>query len=165
MSEEKKSNIFTCIEGILGNGKTPKYAREKLGVNWKKNKNLLREDDNAKKSFEPYQINRYISFYDPSLAVIINETTNKMFHLFENKEDIFRYMHHLYGEHPYLFYTELKYIKDPTYKHSKTEEDKEIDKKLKIWANNLEISVRELKNMLEFLGVDIKSLNEQTTTS
>ena len=104
MNEPKKSNIFTCIEGILGNGKTPKYAREKMGVNWNKNPNLLREDMDAKKSFEPYQVNRYISFYDPNLAILINETTNKFFHLFENKEDLYSYMCYLYGEQNYLFY-------------------------------------------------------------
>ena len=119
--ESKKFTIFDCLNAILGNGKTPKYAKEKMGVNWEKNPNFLKENEDAKKSFEPYQINRYCSFYDTNLAYLINETTNRYWNLFEQKEDLFSFIAHLYGEYKYLYYKDLNYIKDPTFKVKLTE--------------------------------------------
>jgi hypothetical protein len=91
-------------------------------------------------SYTPYMINRWMSHYSDNLAIKINSTVNT-FGVCFNKEEHYKLMCTITPKTKYS--KRLNYIK----KAAKKDNEKEDIKTL---ASNLQISQRELKEMLEF---------------
>jgi hypothetical protein len=90
--------------------------------------------------YVPFLINRWLSFGIPKAAIALNETVNVLGNI--DKEQHYKLMLVTF---PKLNYTpRMNYVKKV--KQEKTEEDD----KIKILANNFELSKREIKQMLEF---------------
>jgi hypothetical protein len=108
------------------------------------NKKSLKEelDTESLQLFHPYLINRWLSFYDNTKAVFVNETLNKFVALFEDKSDMFKLYYNLI---PQTRFKKISYIK-------KKKEDKEkesIKEDLEIFAQNQRMSVREVKMYMD----------------
>jgi hypothetical protein len=107
------------------------------------NKKALKEDNldsETLQQFAPYIINRWLSFYDKSKCVFVNETLNKYSNLFEDKNDMFKLYYNLI---PQSRFKKLSYIK-------KKKEEKETQKEdIEIFAQNQRISTREVKQYMD----------------
>ena len=91
-------------------------------------------------SYLPFMINRYLSFASPALALAVNEATNKI-----SYEDKRLHMITACGITPKT--SKAPYIR---YVAKTTKEKKEVeDKRITIFASNMELSKREVKLMLK----------------
>ena len=72
--------------------------------------------------FNQYMINRWTSMYSSEIASFINETSNKFWNLFDNKQSQYSYFYNLL---PRLKYKKIQYIKK-TKKDKKKKEDEPI---------------------------------------
>jgi hypothetical protein len=79
-----------------------------------------RPDADTLQSFTPYMINRWLSFYDKTKAVFVNETLNKFSSIFDNKEDQYELYSNLI---PRSKFKRISYTKK---KKEVTEEDENI---------------------------------------
>jgi hypothetical protein len=86
-------------------------------------------------------INRWLSFYDRSKAVFVNETLNRYSYLFDDKNEMFKLYYNLIPESRFK---KIAYIKKK--KEEKEKEDNSID----IIAKNNHISTREVKMYMDF---------------
>lgn len=102
------------------------------------------EDDN---DFVPFLIQRWLSMHSPEVAYIVNETTNRYWMAFAEKQDWYNMM---MAQIPKVRFRKLNYIKKP-----KDENNKEDDIINRI-AENMEISRREVALYLEKEKVDKK---------
>ena len=96
-------------------------------------------------NFNVYLAARYISFYHPSLCEVLNESINKykINAMFNDSEEGYKF---LKGLIPKLPYRHIKYIKKESVKKQR---EKEIsDEVIAKIANYLEISQREVRNIL-----------------
>lgn len=98
-------------------------------------------DAEGEEVFVPFLMNRWLSFYDENLAVFTNETLNKYCGIFEDKQRVYRYYFNLI---PRLKFKRVKYIKKVK------REKKEEDINLALVAKNNDMSVRELKQYIDF---------------
>tara|TARA_R100000951_G_scaffold65264_1_gene55088 strand:- start:6324 stop:6608 length:285 start_codon:yes stop_codon:yes gene_type:complete len=78
--------------------------------------------------------------YDPRLCVIINDTANKHWTTFTQPQDQYDFLYAVLWKMPFK---RSSYIKKPK-KKALTAEQKDDEAELKMIANNLCISVREL---------------------
>jgi hypothetical protein len=85
-------------------------------------------------SYVPFLVNRWLSFVNPTFCCVVNETNTKG--LLEDKEMHYRTMIALFPKMKYC--PKINYIK----KVKESTNEKSIDK-IKILAENLEISQRE----------------------
>lgn len=81
--------IFDQINSIL-------FTKKKIEMNC---------DDESQ--FSPFILNRWLSFYDPNIAFIVNETTNKL-RSFYTKRELYDIYFHIY---PKMRYKKINYIK------------------------------------------------------
>jgi hypothetical protein len=86
----------------------------------------------------PYLINRWLAFVSPQICGAINESTNTLGNI--DKEQHYKLLLRLYPKSKVPF---IKYVKKV--KEEKTEEDD----KLSLLASNMEMSEREVKQLLE----------------
>lgn len=100
-------------------------------------------------NFNMFLANRYLSFYHPELAKLINETSNKLpvASNHQNGESAFEYLKAVVPKVKYKF---IKYIKKPAVENQRNmgvsdEEIREI-------AAYKELSTREVRNNLLFLN-------------
>ena len=93
-------------------------------------------------SFTPFLINRWLSFYDPNVAVFANETLNKYSNLFDDKQRCYRFYYNLI---PALKFKRIKYIK----KIKKQDDVDDIKDSIAIMAKNNNISVREINQYID----------------
>lgn len=91
--------------------------------------------------FSPFIVNRWLSFYDRSRAIITNEILNKYSSVFDNKEDQYRFYYNII---PKLSFKKINYIK-------KVKTKKEELNDISLLAKNKNISEREIKNYIDFL--------------
>jgi len=96
-------NIFQIINAVL-------FSKKKIVLNC---------DDESQ--FNLFMLNRWTSMYSKELACFINETTNKYWTLFEDKQDQFNY---IYNFIPKLKYKRISYIKKV--KSEKKKEERNI---------------------------------------
>lgn len=100
-------------------------------------------------NFNMFLANRYLSFYHPEMAKLINETSNKLDISTEHNlgESAFDYLCAVVPKVKYKF---IKYIKKPAVEnqHNKSISDEEIAEMAAI----KEISTREVRNNLLFLS-------------
>ena len=92
--------------------------------------------------YTPYLVNRWLSFINPTVCEMINLNINSKV-LLENKDLHYKTMLTLFPKIKYC--PKINYIK----KIKEDEEQKE-DMKISVLAQNLEISKREAKFILEF---------------
>lgn len=104
----------------------------------KKGNTLKNVDDES--AFNMFMINRWVSMYSPNMAVVINNTVNRLHSTFESKQDYYRFINKVL---PKVKRKHIPYIK-------KTKKDTETeDENLKIIAKRLELSQREIKSYYE----------------
>lgn len=115
---------------------------------YKKELRLL-EDINFDQEFQPYLIQRWLSMYSPEICNILNETSNKQYGIFENKEMWFDYFDTII---PKMKYSRLEYIKKV---NKKAKRNKEDDKIIEFLAKNSELSQREIKQMVDEFNLDV----------
>lgn len=108
-------------------------------VLYTKEKNCLQTVD-QEGEFSPYMLNRWVSMYSPSVAVFSN-ILNRYLTVFENKTDLYNLF---IGVLPHVKSKRIAYIKK--IKQEKVEENIDI----KLIADNLELSEREIKQYIAF---------------
>lgn len=116
--------IFDCLNDIL----------------FTKRGKLLRNVD-EENDFNQYMINRWVSMYSPAMAILVNNTTNWLYSIFETKQQFYQFTSSIF---PRVGRKRIHYIK----KVKKDEED-EIEN-LELIAKRLELSQREIKSYYEF---------------
>ena len=94
----------------------------------------------------PFILNRWISMYSTQMAVLINNTGNWMYSVFDN--DQHKYFIFLQQFLPRVPKRRIFYIKKT--KQPNQPVDDEHQKKVEILARNLELSKREIKCLLEY---------------
>lgn len=96
-------------------------------------------------NFNLYLAMRYISFYNPAFCQLMNETANtfKINAQFSTPVDGYNFLKSLL---PKVLYKKIKYVKKQS---SKNQIDKNISNEmLSKLANHLELSTREVRNLL-----------------
>jgi hypothetical protein len=85
-------SIFDIINLLLFSKKTDceELDQESLGI------------------FQPFLINRWVSFYSKTQATFVNETLNKYSGVFQDKSDTYRFFYNLI---PRQKYSRIQYIK------------------------------------------------------
>jgi hypothetical protein len=97
--------------------------------------------------FMPYMINRWLSFYDRSQAVLVNETLNKFSNVLSDKSKMYMLYDNII---PRLSYKKITYVK-------KIKKDKENEiENIAMIASNKNISEREVKQYVEFYNTHCK---------
>jgi hypothetical protein len=89
-------------------------------------------------SYIPYLINRWLGFIDPQICAAVNESVNTLGNI--DKEQHYRLLLKLYPKTKIPF---IKYVKK--IKEEKTDDDNKIS----LLASNMEMSEREVKQLLE----------------
>ena len=97
-------------------------------------------DHDSLQNFQPFLINRWISFYDKQQAVFVNETLNRFSGIFQDKGDSYKFYYNLI---PTQQYKKINYIKKK--KIEKKEEDN-----IALLARNTNISQREINLYIDF---------------
>ena len=91
-------------------------------------------DTDSLQAFTPFMVNRWLSFYDRSKAVFVNETLNKFCSLFEDKESLYELYNNLI---PRSNFKKINYVK-------KLKEEKTEDENITVIARNNMLSKREV---------------------
>lgn len=105
-----------------------------------KEKNLDNVDD--EQEYNQYMVNRWISMYSPNMATMINNTTNWLHPIFEEKSSHYNFLHSII---PPVKRKHIPYIK-------KNRVEKESgDTNLDLIAKKLELSKREVKYFIDNL--------------
>lgn len=125
-------NIFTFINDIL----------------YKKKGDLL-NDGESETLFVPYMMSRWTSMYSGSMAKLINQTFNRLWPAFDNKDMWYKAFVVVL---PKSRFKKIEYIK-------KNKETKKVNPERKqlieYLAKNMEMSKREIKEILDNNDVDI----------
>jgi hypothetical protein len=103
----------------------------------------------------PYMLNRWMSMHSPNTALLVNEYNNRLWSVFQNKRDWYRFCLSVV---PRNRFTKIEYIKKGAKEKSATKADDE--KVYQMLAKNLELSVREVKSYVNEHGIDISSLRK-----
>jgi len=96
--------------------------------------------------FTPYMVNRWISFYDNSKTIFINETFNKFASLFEDKNEMYKLYFNLI---PQCKFKKINYIK-------KKKETQDEDPSVAVIAKNNMLSKREILQYIDLTNNTIK---------
>lgn len=92
----------------------------------------------------PYIVNRWISMYSTELCTVINNTGNWLYSVFETHDQYFKFLQKFI---PRVATRRIHYIK----KTKKQPTDhKDQDNEIKVLSNNLELSTKEIKCLLEY---------------
>jgi hypothetical protein len=89
--------------------------------------------------FTPYMVNRWISFYDNSKTIFINETFNKFASLFEDKNEMYKLYFNLI---PQSKFKKINYIK-------KKKETQDENPSVAVIAKNNMLSKREILQYID----------------
>jgi hypothetical protein len=106
------------------------------------NKKKLNKINERETQFNLYMLNRWCSMYSPDLAQIINQTSNQFKEVLSLKQDQYDFCFNMF---PKSKKRKIEYIKKQ--KNDKKEEDVET----KQLADCMELSQREIKQLIEFL--------------
>lgn len=107
----------------------------------KKRNNLQNFED--EKTFSPFMMNRWISMYSEDYAKIINSTSNKFISCFSKAE----FNNFLTTILPKSKFKRISYIKKKKESESLDEDEQN---KTKLIADALELSQREVRDLLEY---------------
>jgi len=125
-------NIFTFINDIL----------------YKKKGDLLNDGD-AETVFVPYMMSRWTSMYSSSMAKLINQTFNRLWPAFDNKDMWYKAFVTVL---PKSKFKKIAYIKKNKEAKKANPERKQL---IEYLAKNMEMSKREIKEILDNHDVDI----------
>ncbi len=114
----------------------------------------LLDDFDALQNFSPYMINRWLSMYNTSTCILLNETTNKMYRGVETKEQWYKLFLTLTPKQKSKY---IKYIKK-----NKEKISKDYKKEISQLAKYYEVSENEIYNLLELGLIKEKQLKEIT---
>lgn len=98
--------------------------------------------------FQPYLVQRWSTMYSPEVTVLINQTSNTMWPVLNDKTMWFQYMH---GVIPKCKFKRINYIK----KKKDTDTVQGQKQTIQKIANKLEISSREVNLYIEQFNLDI----------
>jgi len=131
-------NIFDLIQDVL---------RDKKGD--------VFEDIEQEKEFSPYLLQRWLSMYSPSFAILLNETVNCYWKAFETKQEWYKYFIAIV---PKSSFKRIQYIK----KEKKEAKKKGVDEEyIQYLSERLELSQREIKDYIEtkcFTNKELKKI-------
>jgi hypothetical protein len=96
--------------------------------------------------FTPYMVNRWLSFYDKSKTIFVNETLNRFCSLFEDKNEMYKLYNNLI---PQSKFKKINYIK-------KNKEKVEEDSTISIIAKNNMLSIREIQTYIDLTENKLK---------
>lgn len=125
-------NIFTFLKDIL----------------YKKRGNLL-QNCNDESQFQPYMMCRWISMYSPGMSKLINQTFNRIWQAFDDKQMWYK---SLILVIPQTRFKKINYIKKNIEKKKINPERIEIINQL---AHSNEISKREMEEIIKEHNIDI----------
>ena len=117
--------------------------------------NLLKNVD-EESEFNNYMINRWVSMHSPSLAVVINNTTNWLWSVFETKQEYYKFISTVI---PRVFRKRIHYIK----KTKPDDTPKQVEN-IELLAKRLELSQREIKYYYEYSSKHSTSSARTDTT-
>lgn len=103
--------------------------------------NLLKNVD-EEGSFNNYMVNRWISMHSPSLAIVINNTGNWLWSIFETKQEYYKFINTII---PRVAKKRIHYIK-----RAKPEDKPKEIENIELIAKRLELSQREIKSYYEY---------------
>lgn len=126
------TNIFTFINDIL----------------YKKKGDLL-NDSEAETIFVPYMISRWTSMYSGSMSKLINQTFNRIWPSFDNKDMWYKAFIVVL---PKSRFKKIEYIKKNKEAKKSNPERKQL---IEYLANNMEMSKREIIEILDNNEIDI----------
>jgi len=118
---------------------------------YEKKGDLLDNPDNHVE-FQPYMLQRWMSMYSPDMAKIINLTTNRLYPIYNDKNEWYKALLTII---PKGKFKRIKYISKQKKEVKKDDDTKRI---IKIIAQNKQISQREVENYIKEYNIDIKSL-------
>lgn len=119
----------------------------------KKQGNILQTVENEAE-VSPYMLNRWLSMYSPDVTKIVNVTNNRWWSTFQNKQDWYKFNLCVL---PRCRFKKIEYLKKGTSVKKSEEDDGIIFQSI---ANNLELSVREVKSYIEENNIDISSFKK-----
>jgi hypothetical protein len=111
-----------------------------------KNKSSIEAQQEGIEEFVPFLVNRWVSFYDTSAAVFINETFNKFHSIPNDKVEGFNLYYNLL---PSFRYKKINYIKKN--KEGKENSQKDEAVLIEAFATNHKISKREVQLYLDLI--------------
>ena len=117
-------NIFDYINNIL-------FHKKELDI-----------ETDGESQFSGYLTNRWISMYSPEMAIIINNSTNWLYSVFETKQEYYKFLLTIIPKVQQRYIRYIKKVKDESIEDSD-------DNTVTILAKNLELSKREIKLYLE----------------
>lgn len=117
--------------------------------------NKLEEDCELEKEFIPFMTQRWLSFYSPQFAQIVNCSSNVLWKAIDEKQLWYKLFT---GIIPRSRFRSIKYIKKNKEEKTGVKIDKEIVTYL---AERFELSRNEIQTYLESGTVDIKLLKKQ----
>jgi len=121
-------NIFNYLSNILFTKKQPKI-----------------DDISQSGDYQPFLINRWCSMLNKQTASIVNQTSNMLYMVLENKTDHYRFLHYIL---PRERFKKINYIK-------KVKNDNNNDDILHKMAKRLELSKREINLYSQQLKIDL----------
>jgi hypothetical protein len=104
-----------------------------------KSKNNEEINNDSLAQFTPYMVNRWLSFYDKSKTIFVNETLNKFCFLFEDKNETYKLYNNLI---PQSKFKKINYVK-------KNKEKIEEDSMISFIAKNNMLSIREIQTYID----------------
>lgn len=122
---------------------------------YKKSGNVM-EKKELETEFQPFMIQRWISFYSSSYAKLLNVSINKVYKGVKDKSQLYKLFLSVV---PKAKFKKLQYIK----KSSKTDKnlDSNLEQAIEMFANVNQISKREVKQYMEEYGLDLTELKKR----
>lgn len=100
--------------------------------------------------YNSYMINRWCSMYSPEISHMINYTTNRLYPIFETKQESYKFISSIL---PKCKFRRINYIK-------KVKKNTNEDDVIGLLAKNLELSKREINYYITSNNIDIKELKK-----
>ena len=117
--------------------------------------NKLEEDCELEKEFVPFMTQRWLSFYSPQFAQIVNYSSNVLWKAIDEKQLWYKLFS---GIIPKSKFRSIEYVK----KNKEGKPSIKIDKEIVTYlAESFELSKREIQKYLESGTVDTKLLKKQ----
>jgi len=130
-------NIFDFLKDVL----------------YKKKGDLLYSPENEQE-FSLYMMQRWLSMHSPHLAKLVNATSNKLYPIFQNKEEQYKM---LLSTIPRSNFKKINYIKK-----SKVDKEKKLELKevIEFIAKNNQLSQREVKMYVDEFNIDVSNIKQ-----
>ena len=112
----------------------------------------LLDNPDAESEFQPYMMQRWLSMHSPELAKIINLTTNRLWSIYETKQEWYKdFLTFI----PKTYNKKIKYIKK-----KKETVDKEEQELITFLAKSKELSKREINLYISEFNIDTEQLKK-----